>query len=162
MRFCPEYQRLLKEYDRVFSIWSEQNAECGARTVGRKIQEVDGSPTVLLHLSIGFDLSLPQELSSSLVANVPQIKGFDFQKFVVFVRGVSRYFHWRVEALRIASELHETQWQARAEGELGIIALLLSNTASAVSMVAKAILSAYKTGDIGSRVRLLCAREGVQ
>jgi len=28
---CPEYQRLLKEYDRVFRRWSEQNAESAER-----------------------------------------------------------------------------------------------------------------------------------
>jgi hypothetical protein len=53
------------------------------------------------------------------------------------------------EALQIASRLHETQWEARAQGELGIIAFLDGNTASAVSLVGKAILSSYKTGDIG-------------
>jgi len=59
------------------------------------------------------------------------------------------------EALQIASKLHQTQWEARAEGELGIIAFLGGNTAAAVSLVGKAILSAYRTGDIGSQVRLL-------
>jgi CHAT domain-containing protein len=59
------------------------------------------------------------------------------------------------EALQIASKRHETQWEARSQGELGIIAFLEGNTASAVSLVGKAILSAYKTGDIGSQVRLL-------
>ena len=28
---CPEYQRLLKEYDRVFRRWAEQNAESAER-----------------------------------------------------------------------------------------------------------------------------------
>jgi len=59
------------------------------------------------------------------------------------------------EALVIATRLHETQWAARAEGELGIIAFLQGNTASAVSLVGKAILSAYRTGDVASQVRLL-------
>jgi len=59
------------------------------------------------------------------------------------------------EALLIASRLHETQWEARAQGELGIIAFLRGNTSSAVSLVGKGILSAYRTGDIGSQVRLL-------
>lgn len=59
------------------------------------------------------------------------------------------------EALQIANSLGEKQWATRAHGELGIIAFLEGNTASAVSLVGKAILSAYGTGDIGEQVRLL-------
>jgi CHAT domain-containing protein len=59
------------------------------------------------------------------------------------------------EALQIANELGESQWTARATGELGIIAFLDGNTASAVSLVGKAILSAYRTGDTASQIRLL-------
>jgi CHAT domain-containing protein len=59
------------------------------------------------------------------------------------------------EALQIANTLGENQWATRASGELGIIAFLEGNTASAVSLVGKAILSAYRTGDIGEQVRLL-------
>jgi CHAT domain-containing protein len=59
------------------------------------------------------------------------------------------------EALQIANDLGESQWTARATGELGIIAFLDGNTASAVSQVGKAILSAYRTGDTASQIRLL-------
>jgi CHAT domain-containing protein/tetratricopeptide (TPR) repeat protein len=59
------------------------------------------------------------------------------------------------EALQIANALHEREWAARATGELGIIAFLEGNTASAVSLVGKAILSANRTGDTASQVRLL-------
>ncbi len=59
------------------------------------------------------------------------------------------------EALPIANSLGEKQWATRANGELGIIAFLEGNTASAVSLVGKAILSAYQTGDIGEQIRLL-------
>jgi CHAT domain-containing protein len=59
------------------------------------------------------------------------------------------------EVLQIANDLGETQWAARATGELGVIAFLEGNTASAVSLVGKAILSAYRTGDIASLIRLL-------
>jgi CHAT domain-containing protein len=59
------------------------------------------------------------------------------------------------EALQIANSLGESRWATRASGELGIIAFLEGNTASAVSLVGKAILSAYRTGDIGEQVRLL-------
>jgi CHAT domain-containing protein len=59
------------------------------------------------------------------------------------------------EALQIANTLGESQWAARATGELGVIAFLEGNTASAVSQLGKAILSAYRTGDTASQVRLL-------
>lgn len=59
------------------------------------------------------------------------------------------------EALQIANALSESQWAARATGELGVIAFLEGNTASAVSLIGKAILSAYRTGDTASQVRLL-------
>src|SRR6185437_14921156 len=59
------------------------------------------------------------------------------------------------EALKIATDLGERQWAARATGELGVIAFLDGNTASAVSLIGKAILSAYRTGDTASQVRLL-------
>jgi CHAT domain-containing protein len=63
--------------------------------------------------------------------------------------------HAWTEALQIANDLGESQWTARATGELGIIAFLDGNTASAVSLVGKAILSAYRTGDTASQIRLL-------
>lgn len=59
------------------------------------------------------------------------------------------------EALPIANSLGESQWATRANGELGIISFLEGNTASAVSLVGKAILSAFRTGDIGEQVRML-------
>jgi CHAT domain-containing protein len=59
------------------------------------------------------------------------------------------------EALQIADDLGESEWAARATGELGVIAFLEGHTASAVSLVGKAILSAYRTGDTASQVRLL-------
>jgi CHAT domain-containing protein len=63
--------------------------------------------------------------------------------------------HAWAEALEIANTLGENQWATRASGELGIIAFLDGNTASAVSLIGRAILSAYRTGDIGEQVRLL-------
>lgn len=59
------------------------------------------------------------------------------------------------ETLRLATKLGEPQWAARATGELGIFAFLEGNTASAVSLLGKAILAAYRTGDTASQVRLL-------
>jgi CHAT domain-containing protein len=59
------------------------------------------------------------------------------------------------EALDVATSVGEPQWAARANGELGILAFLDGNTASAVSLVGKAILSAYRSGDTASQIRLL-------
>jgi CHAT domain-containing protein/tetratricopeptide (TPR) repeat protein len=59
------------------------------------------------------------------------------------------------EALQIATQLGEDQWAARTTGELGVIAFLEGNTAAAVSLVGKGILSAYRTGDTASQIRLL-------
>jgi CHAT domain-containing protein len=60
-----------------------------------------------------------------------------------------------IAAKEIATSLGEEQWVARASGELGILAFLDGNTAFAVSSVGKAILSAYRTGDIASQIRML-------
>src|SRR6185437_9993487 len=57
--------------------------------------------------------------------------------------------------LEIANRLGDSQWAARAKGELGIIAFLEGNTAEAVNLLGGAIFSAYRSGDIGSQVRLL-------
>jgi CHAT domain-containing protein len=57
--------------------------------------------------------------------------------------------------VEIANALGESQWAARARGELGVIAFLEGNTAEAVNLLGGAILSAFRSGDIGSQVRLL-------
>ena len=57
--------------------------------------------------------------------------------------------------LEIANALGESQWAARARGELGTIAFLEGNTAEAVNLLGGAMLSAFRSGDIGSQVRLL-------
>jgi CHAT domain-containing protein len=58
-------------------------------------------------------------------------------------------------SLKIAEKLGESQWAARAKGELGIVAFLEGNTAEAVNLLGGAIFSAYRSRDIGSQVRLL-------
>jgi CHAT domain-containing protein len=59
------------------------------------------------------------------------------------------------EAQQIAHTLGETQWEARAEGELGIIAFLEGNSRRGVKMVGDALLSAMASGDVGGQVRYL-------
>jgi CHAT domain-containing protein len=59
------------------------------------------------------------------------------------------------EAQRIAHALGEAQWEARATGELGIIAFLEGDSRRAAAMVGDALLSAMASGDIGGQVRYL-------
>jgi len=59
------------------------------------------------------------------------------------------------EAQTIAHRLGEAQWEARAEGELGIIAFLGGNSRRAAVMVGDAVLSAKASGDVGGQVRML-------
>jgi CHAT domain-containing protein len=59
------------------------------------------------------------------------------------------------EAQTIAHDLGEADWEARAKGELGIIAFLEGDSRRAATMVGDAFLSAKASGDIGGQVRLL-------
>lgn len=63
--------------------------------------------------------------------------------------------HAWTEAQKIAHRLGEAQWEARAEGELGIIAFLEGNSRHAAVMVGDSVLSAEASGDIGGQVRML-------
>jgi CHAT domain-containing protein/tetratricopeptide (TPR) repeat protein len=59
------------------------------------------------------------------------------------------------EALRIAKQLGETDWETRATAELGIIAFLEGNLQQAGHMVGKAVFSQMASGDVGGQVRSL-------
>ncbi|TAM83552.1 MAG: CHAT domain-containing protein [Acidobacteria bacterium] len=59
------------------------------------------------------------------------------------------------EAELLASTLKERQWEARAQGELGLIAFLQGKSLKAGQLVGGALLSAIKSGDIGAEVRYL-------
>ncbi len=54
-----------------------------------------------------------------------------------------------------AHQLGEGQWEARAEGELGIIAFLEGDSRRAATMVGDSLLSAMASGDEGGQVRML-------
>jgi len=60
-----------------------------------------------------------------------------------------------MEAQNIAKSLGEAQWDARATGELGIIAFLEGQGRRATIMVGDALLSAMASGDVGGQVRSL-------
>lgn len=59
------------------------------------------------------------------------------------------------EAKQIAHNLGENEWEARAEGELGIIGFLQGDSRRAAVMVGDALLSAKASGDVGGQVRML-------
>jgi CHAT domain-containing protein len=60
-----------------------------------------------------------------------------------------------LEARTLAASLGEKQWEARAEGELGILAFLEGDSKRASTMVGDALLSAMASGDLGGQVRTL-------
>jgi len=51
--------------------------------------------------------------------------------------------------------LGEGEWEARAKGELGIIAFLEGDSRRAAAMLGDALLSATASGDVGGQVRSL-------
>jgi tetratricopeptide (TPR) repeat protein len=63
--------------------------------------------------------------------------------------------HAWTEARKIARTLGEAQWEARANGELGIIGFLEGDSRHAAIMVGDALLSAMASGDAGAQVRML-------
>ena len=59
------------------------------------------------------------------------------------------------EAEVLARELKEKPWEARARGELGLIAFLQGDSLKAGRLVGGALLSAIKSGDVGAEIRYL-------
>jgi CHAT domain-containing protein/predicted negative regulator of RcsB-dependent stress response len=55
----------------------------------------------------------------------------------------------------LARELKEKQWEARAKGELGLIAFLQGDSLKAGRLVGGALLSAIRSGDVGAAIRYL-------
>jgi len=60
-----------------------------------------------------------------------------------------------LDARALARSLREKEWEARAEGELGIIAFLEGDSKRAAAMVGHSFASEVATGDIGGQVRSL-------
>jgi CHAT domain-containing protein len=60
-----------------------------------------------------------------------------------------------LEARMLAHSLGEEEWEARAEGELGIIAFLEGDSKRAAAMVGDALASEIASGDTGGQVRSL-------
>jgi len=70
------------------------------------------------------------------------------------ISGESSKRAW-LETKALAHSLGETQWESRAEGELGTIAFLEGDSKKAATMVGDAVLSAIASGDVGEQVRAL-------
>jgi len=59
------------------------------------------------------------------------------------------------QALVTARDLRDRNWEARATGELGIIAFLEGDRTKAEKLVGSALLAAMKNGDVAAQVRFL-------
>ena len=59
------------------------------------------------------------------------------------------------DAQKLAHLLKEKQWEARAKGELGLIAFLDGDGVKAGRLIGSALLSAIESGDVGAQVRYL-------
>lgn len=100
---------------------------------------------------------LGQQLNIPVVKNDPELKlwclaakGYTDLE----INPASAKLSW-TEAKQIAHGLEEHEWEARAEGELGIIGFLQGDSRRAAVMVGDAFLSAKASGDVGGQVRML-------
>jgi CHAT domain-containing protein len=100
---------------------------------------------------------LGQQLNIPLVKNDPELrlwclaaKGYTDLE----INSASAKLAW-TEAKEIAHTLGKNEWEARAEGELGIISFLQGDSRRAAVMVGDALLSAKASGDVGGEVRML-------
>src|SRR6266436_2883928 len=100
---------------------------------------------------------LGQQLNIPVVKNDPELKlwclaakGYTDLE----INPASAKLAW-TEVGQIAHTLGEHEWEARAEGELGIIGFLQGDSRRAAVMVGDALLSAKASGDVGGQVRML-------
>lgn len=59
------------------------------------------------------------------------------------------------ETMELAKRVGDKQWEARANGEIGIIDFLHGDSAAAMIKISSAITSAQRSGDIGAQIRYL-------
>ncbi|MCI0621608.1 MAG: CHAT domain-containing protein, partial [Acidobacteria bacterium] len=105
------------------------------------------------------DLSdyLATALENPVVAKDPKLKlwilaGKGYIDLEIDVASAQR--DWE-EVLALAQSLGEKSWEARASGELGIIAFLNGDGTKAQSLLAKAVFSAMANGDAAAQIRFL-------
>ena len=60
-----------------------------------------------------------------------------------------------LEARALANSLRQSQWVARANGELGLVAFLEGNPGHAARLLGGALLSSMASGDVGGQIRFL-------
>src|SRR6185437_14118278 len=93
---------------------------------------------------------LAAELENPIVQNDPRLRLFALTAkgyTDLDVNLASCRAAWQ-QALVIARELGDRNWEARAAGELGIIAFLEGDRTKAEKLVGSALLAAMKNGDI--------------
>ncbi len=146
----PAAGPLYEEAEKLFTDSSDHKNALHAK-IGRMRSQAETMPFV--------DLSeyLATELENPLVTNDPKLKlwilaskGYiDLEIDIVSAQRV-----WE-EALAIAQKLGDKAWEARASGELGVIAFLSGDGTKAQSLLAKAVFSAMATGDAAAQIRFL-------
>lgn len=119
--------------------------------IGRLRAEAETMSFVKLSDFIGSQLATP------LVQNDPELKLWcltakGMTDIEVNVPAAKK--DWQ-EAEVLARELKQKQWEARAKGELGLIAFLQGDALKAGRLVGGALLSAIKSGDVGAEIRYL-------
>jgi CHAT domain-containing protein/tetratricopeptide (TPR) repeat protein len=100
---------------------------------------------------------LGEQLKIPVVKNDPELKLWCLSAkgyTDLEINPASAKLAW-TEAEQIAHKLGEHEWEARAEGELGIIGFLQGDSRRAAVMVGDALLSAKASGDVGGQVRML-------
>lgn len=146
----PAAGPLYEEAEQLFADSGDHKNALHAK-IGRMRSQAETMPFV--------DLSenLATELENPLVLDDPKLKlwilaskGYiDLEIDIVSAQRV-----WE-EALAIAQKLGDKAWEARASGELGVIAFLSGDGTKAQSLLAKAVFSAMATGDAAAQIRFL-------
>jgi CHAT domain-containing protein len=99
------------------------------------------------------------EVASMLASDVAK-KNFDLRLQLLSIEGDVEFEYdlpaaqrtWE-EAKQLAATHNQSQWEARAEGELGTIAFLNGEIFTATKLVTEAFLKAELSGDIAARMR---------
>ncbi|HXN23446.1 MAG TPA: CHAT domain-containing protein [Candidatus Dormibacteraeota bacterium] len=146
----PKAEPLFVRAEQLFKARNDTRNEIYAR-VGRIRAQSETMSWVDVSQMLGQQLNIP------VVKNDPQLRlwclaaiGYNDLE----INPASAKLAW-TEAKQIAHTRGENQWEARAEGELGIIGFLQGDSRRAAVMVGHALLSAKASGDVGGQVRML-------
>jgi len=146
----PKAEPLYVRAEQLFKDRGDKRDEIYAR-VGRIRAQSEAMSYVDVSEMIG------KELDDPVVKNDPELrlwclaeKGYTD----IEISPTATKWDW-TEARKIAKSLGEAQWEARATGELGILAFLQGDSRGAAKMVGDALLSAMASGDTGGQVRFL-------